>query len=349
MAGAVANRGVRLWARRIAAAAAIGYLAALVLIVLLLHTVGERWWATGVGLYLPRLGFALPLPFVVALLLLFGPRELLYSQLAALLIVVFPLMGFVVSVPTSRGEPSLRVLSFNVNSAYFGVDVVVDAITSYSPDVVLIQEIFDNGNELEAALKPHFPTVLRSTQFIVATKYAVDSTVEPGKLPHEGRARSPRFIRYTAKTALGEVVLYNVHPISPRYGMYAIRGKGFRRELLTGRFFKAENTDEMQGDSELRKSQVEAFARSAAAETGTVIIGGDTNLPTLSPILSNLSPFVEGFPSTGFGFGYTFPAKLPWMRIDRILTSRDLTFTSFTVGCKGASDHLCVVADVRRR
>jgi endonuclease/exonuclease/phosphatase family metal-dependent hydrolase len=37
------------------------------------------------------------------------------------------------------------------------------------------------------------------------------------------------------------------------------------------------------------------------------------------------------------------------MRIDRILTSHDLVFTRFAVGCEGASDHLCVVADVARR
>jgi endonuclease/exonuclease/phosphatase family metal-dependent hydrolase len=37
------------------------------------------------------------------------------------------------------------------------------------------------------------------------------------------------------------------------------------------------------------------------------------------------------------------------MRIDRILASPGLRFTNFDVGCRGASDHLCVVADLSRR
>jgi hypothetical protein len=190
-----------------------------------------------------------------------------------------------------------------------------------------------------------------STQFVVATRFPIDSTTAPDVIPYDGRSRSPRFVRDTMKTPFGEVAVYDVHPISPRMGMYALRGKkGLRDELSTGSFFRAEHTANMQRDSALRGMQVHAFASMAAGERIPVIIGGDTNLPTLSPVLSReLSPFVDGFPSSAFGFGYTYPARLPWMRIDRILTSHDLVFTGFAVGCEGASDHLCVVADLARR
>jgi endonuclease/exonuclease/phosphatase family metal-dependent hydrolase len=341
---------MKIWARRLAAAAALLYLGGLFALFALFRFAGERWWVTGVGLYVPRSAFLLPLPFTVAALLLFGPRRLLWSQLAAALFVVFPLMGFVASWPARRAGPTVRVLSFNVNSSYAGVDVVADAIAKWSPDIVLMQESLDNGEQLRARFAEQYPTVRLSTQFVVATRFSIDSATAPDVIPHEGRARSPRFVRYTMQTPLGEVAVYDVHPISPRMGMYALRGKkGLREELSTGSFFRAEHVANMQRDSTLRGLQVGAVAAMAAGERIPVIIGGDTNLPTLSPVLRELSPFVDGFSSSGFGFGYTYPARLPWMRIDRILTSRDLVFTRFAVGCQGASDHLCVVADLARR
>jgi vancomycin resistance protein VanJ len=342
---------MKIWARRLAAAVALLYLAAVFTVFALLRFAGERWWATGVGLYVPRSVFLLPLPFTLGALLWFGPRRLLWSQLAAALLVVFPLMGFVVSLPSAHGGPVVRVLSFNVNSSYSGTELVAGAVEKFSPDIVLIQEAIENTEQLKAWLAEHYSIVRQSTQFIVATRFSIGSSTMPDVLPYDGRSRSPRFVRYTMNTPLGEVAVYNVHPISPRTGMYALRGKkGLRDELSTGSFFRAEHTANMQHDSELRGMQIHAAAAMAAAEQLPVIIGGDTNLPTLSPVLAReLSPFVDGFSSSGFGFGYTFPARLPWMRIDRILTSRDLVFTRFSVGCQGASDHLCVVADVARR
>jgi endonuclease/exonuclease/phosphatase family metal-dependent hydrolase len=98
----------------------------------------------------------------------------------------------------------------------------------------------------------------------------------------------------------------------------------------------------------LRMSQVRTFARMAARETLPVIIAGDTNLPNLSPSLDYVRDFQDGFADAGRGLGYTFPARSPWMRIDRIMASRQLRFLSFDVGSSRASDHLCVVADLGR-
>jgi endonuclease/exonuclease/phosphatase family metal-dependent hydrolase len=335
----------------LAAVAALLYLGGLFVVFALLRFAGERWWVTGVGLYVPRSVLLLPLPFTVGALLWVGPRRLLWSQLAAALFVVFPLMGFVVSWPARRTGPAVRVLSMNVNSGFAGFDVVADAVAKWSPDIVLLQEALENGEQLRERLAERFPTVRLSTQFLVATRFSIESSTAPDVLPYDGRSRSPRFVRYTMNTPLGELAVYDLHPISPRTGMYALRGKkGLRGELSTGSFFRAEHAANMQHDSALRALQVHSVAEMAAGEKIPVIIGGDTNLPTLSPVFGReLSRFVDGFSSSGFGFGYTYPARLPWMRIDRILTSQDLVFTRFAVGCRGASDHLCVVADLARR
>jgi hypothetical protein len=85
--------------RRVAAASAVGYVALLVVCALSMRYVGESFWATTVLLYVPRSYFAWPLPLVVLLLIAFGPRLLLLTQLASLALLLFPLGGYVISFP----------------------------------------------------------------------------------------------------------------------------------------------------------------------------------------------------------------------------------------------------------
>jgi vancomycin resistance protein VanJ len=78
-----------------------------------------------------------------------------------------------------------------------------------------------------------------------------------------------------------------------------------------------------------------------------VIIAGDTNLPGLSRIFrENLGGFDDAFAAVGRGFGYTYPSKFPWLRIDRILTNGKLRAVDFRVGDALASYHLCVSATI---
>jgi endonuclease/exonuclease/phosphatase family metal-dependent hydrolase len=64
----------------------------------------------------------------------------------------------------------------------------------------------------------------------------------------------------------------------------------------------------------------------------------------LSAALSNLSAFRDGFEEAGHGFGYTFPSRWPWMRIDRIFATSQFRFISFGVGRSQVSDHRPVYA-----
>ena len=186
---------------------------------------------------------------------------------------------------------------------------------------------------------------------MVASKFPIVASLDPERLPHEGRLRSPRFMQYVIETPIGRIAFYSVHPISPRTGIYVLRGKqGLRRELLSGRFFAGENAAVLESDSVLRGEQVEAFSHYAGLEHDPVVIAGDTNLPSLSNFFSRyLSRYQDGFRRASWGFGYTFPAdKGPWMRIDRIMASDELRFVGFEVGRSRVSDHHCVVADLQR-
>jgi endonuclease/exonuclease/phosphatase (EEP) superfamily protein YafD len=335
---------------RVLSAIAFLYPALLLAVALLLLCVGEEWWVTGVGLYLPRAIFAAPLPLVVIALVAAGLRRLLWTQLAALFILLFPLMGLVVPWPEFRSPnaPVLRVLSYNVDSGNGGVDSIVEEIDRHSPDVVFLQEV-GASEPIVSLLRERFPTVNEANQFIVASKYPVLSIDDPEKLEYDGRHRSPRFVRQVLDTPLGRIAFYNVHPLSPREIFYSLRGEGLRHEILSGRLLSPASSATFQGNSGLRTLQVQAFSAAAGTETDPVVIAGDTNLPGLSVVLRRyLSRYQDGFTKAGWGFGYTFPVnRYPWMRIDRILASDELRFVRFEVGQSQASDHRCVVADLQ--
>jgi endonuclease/exonuclease/phosphatase family metal-dependent hydrolase len=188
-------------------------------------------------------------------------------------------------------------------------------------------------------------------QFVLASRFAMESGVDPSKLPYYGQARSPRYLQRVLETPAGPVAFYNVHPVSPREDFAALRGRGLRREFLSGRLFSGKSSGLIEGNAGLRELQVSAIAESARAESTAVVIAGDTNLPGLSKIFGrHLASFQDGFERASWGLGYTYPNdRRPWMRIDRILASDQLRFVGFEVCASQASDHLCVVADLQRR
>jgi endonuclease/exonuclease/phosphatase family metal-dependent hydrolase len=107
----------------------------------------------------------------------------------------------------------------------------------------------------------------------------------------------------------------------------------------------------LEQNASLRWLHVEAAARAARSERFPVLLAGDTNLPGLSAALHrHLSGYQDGFRQASWGFGYTFPRRYPFLRLDRVLASRELRFSEFQVGCPiDVSDHLCVVARLTRR
>ncbi len=332
---------------------AIAYPIVLLLLVILMRTVGEHWWLTGLLLYLPRIGLALPLPVIAVLLVLYREHRVLLTQVVAFLLVIFPLMGFVLPFPTSKDHdaPTLRVLSYNVDSDRVGYNAIGAEVERQAADIVLLQEAAWNDEGLLKRLSTTYPSVKTSTQFIAASKFPITSFEEPEKLAIHDENRSGRFVRITLDTPEGNLVVYCVHPLSPRGGLYRIRGSGLRREIMSGRLFSGERADWLGSDAELRDLQVKTFTERAAKETDPVIIAGDTNLPALSPSLGRyLSGFQDGFREASWGFGYTYPAdRFLWMRLDRIFASSALRFVHFEVCPKGVSDHVCVLAELQRR
>jgi endonuclease/exonuclease/phosphatase (EEP) superfamily protein YafD len=331
---------------------AIAYPVTLFVLILAFRFIGERFWATTIGLYLPRIGFALPLPVVTLLVLWRLPRRWLLSQLVALVLVLFPLMGL--RLPGAPGATAgafhLRLFTMNTAQGQFGTDKIIAEVQASGADVVLLQETTQGQYaDLRQSLPGYFHQ--DSGQFWLASRFPLEELDQPPFIPHAGKMRSPRFVSYVVKTPVGRVRIYNVHIISPRDALDEVHGEGLKREIASGRLFRGTAAGAVDDNTQLRIAQLQAISDGAHRSADPVLIAGDTNLPTLSWALGHyLGDFQDGFSQAGSGFGYSFPAgRRTWMRIDRILGDDHFRFLSFKVLRSRASDHYAVMADLELR
>jgi endonuclease/exonuclease/phosphatase (EEP) superfamily protein YafD len=336
--------------RQLARLIALAYPAGVLFFILLLRFGALRFWQPQLALYVPRAVFALPLlPLVLMLLVLRMPR-MLWSQVVAAWLVLFPLMGFELpGWPRSPHDPAkvLRVLSYNGNFAYGGQENLAAQVRRFEPDVALFQQTYFS-DKLVPALGPSYVFASTDGEFVIASRYPIRAKLSPPMLSHYGKMRSPRFMRYEVDTKLGPIAIYSVHPSSPLYQIAEARRGGFRRRITSGQIFSPAHIPSIEGDTWLRTLQISTVANMAKRETLPTVIAGDTNLPNLSPALHELADFDDGFAEVGSGFGYTFPRGREWMRIDRIFANDQLRFLDFKVGSSDASDHQCVFATLER-
>lgn len=338
---------LRRWLTQLTIVSAYAYPLALIATWLALGQVGESYWVTAALLYAPRVGFALPLLLLVPALLILRLRRLLWTQGVALLICLFPLMGLVLPGFSDSGNPTLKLLTFNVGGEQAGAEALLRDIEAEGVDVVLLQEANPWEGELLEGLKRRYPHTHASTQFMLGSRYPIVEATDPPRVPFFGRQRSPRFMRYVVDTPLGKLAIYNVHPLSPRGTLNIGRFRDTFHQVRTGKFLEGDAEADVTANAALRSNQVALVAKMAQAEQLPVLIAGDTNTPGLSPAFRrHLGQYRDAFRRASYGFGYTYPQRLPFLRLDRVLASPELGFCSFTLGCADSSDHFCVVTEV---
>jgi vancomycin resistance protein VanJ len=345
------HRKGRFFARfsRLIRGAAFAYPLALLTLSAALLFIGERCWLTAWLLYVPRVVFAAPLLLFTPALLLIGATKVLWTQLVALLLTLGPLMGLVLPWPTRAAHgPTFELLSYNVNTAYGGADKVLRVVDQVAPDLVMFQESPWHG-PLHDGLRARFPHFDSTTQFILASRYPILERTAPQDSSAAGGPHLHRFMRYVVDSPLGKLAVYNLHPVSPRGKLGVERARG----LLKGtRLPEADRAPEenLAMNAALREAQIAEAAALARNERYPLLLAGDTNLPGLSAALHrHLGIYDDGFNAAGSGFGYTFPARRPFLRLDRILVGPPLGFGRFRHGCSDASDHCWVSAQLFRR
>jgi endonuclease/exonuclease/phosphatase (EEP) superfamily protein YafD len=346
------------WAERLRLAVlvlAVAYPVALVLVLIAMRGIGERWSLGTILLYLPRAGFGLPLAPLTFALLFVRPRRWLLTQLVAVVILLFPIMGLQLGLGGARtptpGAPKLRLFSANVDLGSATAPKVAEAILASGADVALMQEAPDDES---FRLAPHLPgyVVRADGQFIVASKFPITDVYLPPGIKYDGENFGPNFVRYRVAAPGGLIDVYNFHPVSPHHSFDRLRGDGLVHEVLSGHILVNHFAYyKLQRNAGLRELQARAVAEHAAGAPYPVLIAGDTNLPTRSWIFGrHLSGFQDGFAEVGRGFGYTFPSRHApaWLRLDRVLGDQNFRFVAFSRLNVNVSKHYPVVADIER-
>jgi endonuclease/exonuclease/phosphatase (EEP) superfamily protein YafD len=309
-------------ARRFLFWAIVVELVCLVLFVAAL-TIGELSRVSLIALYAPRqpLLAAAVLGAIVAPLTKRRVRVLVAAQLVACLVVLFPVMGLHLGSTRSSAFP-VRLATYNVYFGRLGRPALLEEISSMPADIILLQATYASMGE---RVRERFPDRTTHTydDFILITRYKILKVEEPPPLPD---GTLPKFVGYVLETDAGPLRVFNVHPFSPRHALFE---------------------DEQTNDNiRHREEQIAAVVAAARRESTPFVIAGDTNLPPMSSVGRRyFGGLHDAFEDVGFGFGYTFPAKRPWMRIDRALAADGVQFVDVRVGKLGASDHRPVFVD----
>jgi vancomycin resistance protein VanJ len=312
--------------------------------------IGERWWLTTIALYLPRVAFALPLPFLIVALALVRAWRLLALQVVSVGLVLFPLMGLSLggAAAAHAGSARFRVFTGNIGVAADGLGPTLARIRAADADVIALEEV---APESVAPLRAGLPGYdLRAVeQFVVASRFPIESVTPPPVLRTSGETwDTAHYLKCRLITPGGPLTLYVVHPISPHEVFNQMRGH-LLREILSGQLFGARNADATQSNTDQRLAQIATVAADAYRSPDPVLIAGDTNLPGESWAFARwLGRYQDAFAVVGRGFGYTYPSRhmRPWMRLDRILADRRLLFLDAAVTAEPVSLHHGLTADL---
>jgi endonuclease/exonuclease/phosphatase (EEP) superfamily protein YafD len=293
------------------------------------------WWLVATLLFMPRWLFLLPIaPLMIGAI---RSRRLLVSSVvvADLLLVLGPLMGFV--VPVSRIASStpvgskVRVMTLNQGTRGIDASLLIRYLDRQKVDVVCLQEP-DSRSGLDERFLEAGWKVDRARRF--ASRYPI--VKEYDRSPGESKSADRRpftFFQVKLRHPDGfDFLVGSIHMPTPRRAFSLLfRGDfdGFRENLGWW-------------DEEIIR------LREVLADSGRtpLIVGGDFNMPSDYHRMKSLrSTYSSAYDQTGWGFGYTRPTSLPWVRIDHVIANRNWSFTKSWVGPDLGSDHLPLIAE----
>lgn len=308
------------------------YMSVCWLIILLLceFVIAEHSRFTAFITYMPQQAFIIP--FVIGLLYSIFLRKIKLAAINAitLLIFIFVILGLNLHIPI-RHRADFKVMTINVAQSAYDTTGVTNLVIKEKPDILLIQEAESLDNRSNAVMN-----------IITASDY------NGVKL-------------YWARVA--DVAILSCKPLRNirDYALLTDSGRcvqvaetevdGRQISIACVHFATSVSRDHsnvilkhLAGSEESRMEQAEVI--DTELPTKATIVGGDFNLPPRGLAYRKITRKYRNSSSAANGFGYTFPAKMPLMRIDHILLSKDLASVRWRAVDTGSSDHLAVIADI---
>ncbi len=302
---------------------------------------GDRWWPATILLFSPRWLLALPL-LVLFPLVLFFRRWLLVPLILTLTTILLPVMGLSGLLkkerPQTIGKP-LRVVTCNLRSGEFDSVKLARMIRQTSADIVTLQEC--PPEQVLAA--PAGWTVAQSRGFAILSRYPLKGLNFLTMTPPGEKWQWTYLLQSVVTTPGGDVAVCSLQLPTPRFGLQEILDrKTLIRPTRKGRLVR---------DTEFRRQAAGKLRDYAATLKLPVILAGDFNTPVESTIYREIwGGYANAFSTTGRGYGWTQRVTVKGftigVRIDHVLTSKELVPLVSEVGPDVDSDHLPLIADL---
>lgn len=313
--------------RKVSLGLAWGYFFSLLLLRALWEMLGESHWILVITRFAPA-----PAYFGVLLLIFLFDFALRRSKSLAPAALSFLFITTVVGSPvfplsTETAAPELTAVSYNVRAGLAGGENIGNYLDRQKADVICLQEA---RAPLADPKKDPVPILTRKLkgyhrarggsrgELVTYSKFPILS-VEERTLDEKSR-----LLDVSVETPKGRLRILNVHVIVGSPG--GLSGSG------------------LEHSARARHTQARAMTELIKEGNLPTLLLGDFNTPPGSEAYRILSQELQdAFAQAGFGFGWTFPTRLPGWRID-FIWSRGLRAASCTTGPRELSDHRPVIA-----
>lgn len=335
----------------------------------------ERIW------FLPFIGMALPLfiviNFIFVIIWILRKRHFAVVSLlaiAACLPQLFKLTATNIGNTKTENQQAkiIKIMSYNVRDFDLynwsenanSKEKIFQTIKEKNPDVICFQEFYtDSTKEFNTitqlqrlGYKHYFFTrelVLRNTDewgISIFSKLPIKEHGNIMKQPFKtGYGKKP-FKGLYADIAIGDTVIrfVNVHLQSIYFG---------EKDYETiAEFRETQNLDEhgaknivikLKKAFERRALQADELKKFLNEQTKPIILCGDFNDLPNSYVANRISKNMkDAFVDYGFGIGHTYNGKIPFLRIDYMLTSPAFTVQKFQIINNKISDHFPIYGEL---
>jgi vancomycin resistance protein VanJ len=317
---------------------AAAYAAVVIAAIVSVRIVGDSFWPGLLLLMSPRWLFLVPALPIALVAWRLRRRLVMGMVVIEVLLVLGPLMGFVLPwglLHTDRRQgPSLRVMTFNRGGGTNDIARLTRYLERHQIDVVCFQEF-----RPDPALDAYFDSAQwhRDSTRSIASRYPIVAELPRSTERNFDQARYTMTCFSTRIKGPGgrEFILASIHLPTLRPGLNRFLAGDIKGLRLQAEWWNQESERLLN----------------VVTQTGDVptIVAGDFNMPIESDTLTSLSTdgrFQSAFDEAGWGWGFTRPATLPWVRIDHIFAPTNWKVRRCWVGPSFGSDHRSLIAEV---
>lgn len=303
--------------------------AGLLLLYLAESFVAERCWLTALLAYLPQQPFFIPVAILLCWSLLRRQWRLVGWNAVVLVGALVAVLGVNVPWPTfgaAAGTP-VRVMTYNIHAAATGAARTWRAINRVQPDVIVVQE--DNGPQRLAQSAPSGWRHAEHVEVAVLSRYPI---IAQHNYPVTGTSRV--MLATTLDVHGARLTVLNVHLSTATTGESLFHHKGSLRGYL-------------HRTTAVRGQQIAMIRRIVSQSPDPVIVAGDFNTPPRGILYRRMTQLCDdAFHVSGWGVGFTYPTRLPLLRIDHLFLSKGIIARRCWTPAFTTSDHRPLVADV---